>query len=429
MNSLQIVQDFDTYDFGGSDDSDNFSESQRESPYLSDHNERDSCWDKRRILADRVVALYQEAGESALAEKIAGCSQVLVFKNKDDGLKLNHTWLCRSIFCPLCQPRLAAKRRAKLFQILPKFLDDNQDFPLLFLTLTIKSIKINHLRKTLIHMNESWEKLMAYKAFRFFAGTLRSTEITRAFDVSYNSKKIGLLSSSKIAKWKWNNRGYNPDLLEIKATPWVHPHFHCLLIAPSDYFNDDSSNYISQPEFVKLWRRAAKLKYKPIVDIRRVKIDEIEQSVPFTLNEFESLDNEIQDDSDWISALLSAPGLPEEDTQEKPEALVPIPSQAVKAVLELCKYFCKPQQILGQEVNSSSRFTNSQWLKISTQQLKSMRLFNSSGIFRYYLREGAEEYANLIKIRDSQDIESPADYSPKVYYNWDKTDNRYRLRD
>lgn len=47
-----------------------------------------------------------------------------------------------------------------------------------------------------------------------------------------------------------------------------HPHFHVLLPVKRSYFG---KNYIKQAEWTSLWKRAMKLDYTPIVDIRRVK--------------------------------------------------------------------------------------------------------------------------------------------------------------
>jgi plasmid rolling circle replication initiator protein Rep len=48
-----------------------------------------------------------------------------------------------------------------------------------------------------------------------------------------------------------------------------HPHFHVLLPVKKSYFT--CKNYIKQADWTSFWKRAMKLDYTPIVDIRRVK--------------------------------------------------------------------------------------------------------------------------------------------------------------
>ena len=46
---------------------------------------------------------------------------------------------------------------------------------------------------------------------------------------------------------------------------------HVLLFVKSSYFTGNNTNYISQEEWTKLWAKAMKLDYTPVVDIRTVK--------------------------------------------------------------------------------------------------------------------------------------------------------------
>jgi hypothetical protein len=48
----------------------------------------------------------------------------------------------------------------------------------------------------------------------------------------------------------------------------VHPHMHVLLMVSPNYF--DRAHYIEQTKWVALWKRAARLDYDPVIDIRKV---------------------------------------------------------------------------------------------------------------------------------------------------------------
>lgn len=59
--------------------------------------------------------------------------------------------------------------------------------------------------------------------------------------------------------------------LEVTHNPETgeyHPHFHALLCVTPSYFTRD---YIKQSEWVQLWQEAARLDYKPMVNVQAVK--------------------------------------------------------------------------------------------------------------------------------------------------------------
>ena len=106
----------------------------------------------------------------------------------------------------------------------------------LFLTLTIKNVSGKELNRTLSKMAEGFRRLMMYKKVdKNILGYLRATEVT------YSSE----------------HENY-------------HPHLHVLLFVKSSYFRDKNS-YLAQEDWTKLWAKAMKLDYVPVVDIRAVK--------------------------------------------------------------------------------------------------------------------------------------------------------------
>ena len=49
----------------------------------------------------------------------------------------------------------------------------------------------------------------------------------------------------------------------------AHPHFHILLVVDSKYFS--SRNYLNKAEWTEMWRKALRVDYTPVVDVRRIK--------------------------------------------------------------------------------------------------------------------------------------------------------------
>ncbi|CFV19642.1 plasmid rolling circle replication initiator protein [Streptococcus agalactiae] len=107
----------------------------------------------------------------------------------------------------------------------------------LFLTLTIKNVSGKDLNKTLSKMTEGFNRLFKYKKVdKNVLGYLRATEVT----------------------YSTEHEDY-------------HPHLHVLLMVKPNYFSGRGDNYLTQEEWTKLWAKAMKLDYTPVVDIRTVK--------------------------------------------------------------------------------------------------------------------------------------------------------------
>ena len=105
----------------------------------------------------------------------------------------------------------------------------------IFLTLTVKSAPAEGLKETIDLMYAAWDRLFSRKTFkRAYLGWFRALEIT------YNGK-----------------------------SGEYHPHFHAILLVEPDYFT--GKDYRRTDQWVQEWRKAARLDYDPICDIRAVK--------------------------------------------------------------------------------------------------------------------------------------------------------------
>lgn len=207
-----------------------------QAPALSDLSPGDKPWDKHRSFADTVQSHYRGSEFQDYANRVQDCSQLLGFgltcqEDNSLKLKLKAARFCRVRHCPVCQWRRSLMWKAKAYKVLPKIVDAYPTYRWLFLTLTMKNVKMNILKETLKDMNSGFRRLSQLKSFPAI-GWLRSTEVTRGRDGS------------------------------------AHPHFHSLLLVPSSYFGRD---YLKQSDWVEMWRKSMRLDYNPVLDVQAIK--------------------------------------------------------------------------------------------------------------------------------------------------------------
>ncbi|RKD19839.1 replication protein [Lactiplantibacillus paraplantarum] len=130
------------------------------------------------------------------------------------------------------------KNSSQLKQIIAEAVSRQPKGRFLFLTLTVKNAcGAEELRSSLRVLTKAFNKLTRYKKVtKNLLGYLRSTEIT------VNDE----------------DRSYNQ-------------HLHVLLFVKSSYFTGNNTNYIKQAEWTKLWQRALKVDYEPVVHVEIVK--------------------------------------------------------------------------------------------------------------------------------------------------------------
>jgi len=193
-------------------------------------------WRERKIENVR-YAEYLSILEFKRAHDVRGCGEVLRFRKIGEHLKLYQTWFCKKRLCPLCNWRKSMKNSSQLKQIIAETIKREPTGRFLFLTLTVKNVMTaEELKRSLRAMTKAFNKLMRYKKItQNLLGYLRSTEITvNEKDGSYNQ------------------------------------HLHVLLFVKSSYFKN-SNNYIKQADWAKLWQRALKVDYEPVVHVQAVK--------------------------------------------------------------------------------------------------------------------------------------------------------------
>ena len=125
---------------------------------------------------------------------------------------------CKNRFCPMCSWRKARKDALGL-SLMMQHIKQTEDKQFIFLTLTTPNVTSEYLENEIKHYNKAFKKMVERKKVKsILKGYVRKLEIT------YNKKRDD----------------YNP-------------HFHVLIAVNKSYFTD-KRYYISQKEWLNLWR-------------------------------------------------------------------------------------------------------------------------------------------------------------------------------
>ena len=210
--------------------------------WLADVDERQRKHDLHKAESLRVALLYARSNIEALMKrgrKMDGCADLLEFVREYDagrkvwGLKFRGAASCSNRFCPWCSWRRSVKLAARFKAAMPKIESAYPTARWLFLTLTVRNCDVSDLGRTIQHMMKSWQRLHQRKVVKgAVLGWIRNLEVTRG------------------------------------VSDTAHPHFHCLLLVPSNYF---TKNYITQSRWLELWQEATRDENITQVDIRPVK--------------------------------------------------------------------------------------------------------------------------------------------------------------
>ena len=144
---------------------------------------------------------------------------------------------CKNRFCPVCAWRKARKDALGL-SLMMQYIKQQEKKEFIFLTLTTPNVQNEQLEDEIKHYNKSFKKMVERKKVKsIIKGYVRKLEIT------YNKKRDD----------------YNP-------------HFHVLIAVNKSYFKDTRS-YISQKEWLNLWRDVTGMP-----EITQVQVQKIRQN-------------------------------------------------------------------------------------------------------------------------------------------------------
>jgi len=196
---------------------------------------------EKKLLNNDYILKLQKCGFYDIANRVAECGNFLIFSLQENLIiserrrRLKRANMCKDRFCVYCNWRRAINLSNELKNALEQ-LKSERDIEILFLTLTAKNEPIERLRKTIKSMNEAFHRMQRTKRFK--------------------KSILGYIKAIEILGSKTKNGE-------------SHVHFHCLLIVPKSYFS--GKYYINRKEWVEMWKKALRVDYDPIVDVRRVR--------------------------------------------------------------------------------------------------------------------------------------------------------------
>lgn len=206
----------------------------------------------------RISSFYCDANDdtnaciwSNRANRLNNCATVLNFNvyadeqsSNGECKKIKGMNSCRIRLCPVCSWRRSLKIHSQCRKIIDA-MENEQNYDYLLLTLTVPNVPASQLNSKVDELMNSWNKFVGYKRFEnAVVGWYRALEITH--NVNRNSKSFDT----------------------------YHPHFHCILAVEKDkYFSSNYDMYISQSEFLDMWRKAMNDYSITQVDVRKVKVD------------------------------------------------------------------------------------------------------------------------------------------------------------
>lgn len=206
----------------------------------TDKNGKDRKWKERKFANIDLAASLERLGYRNF-NNVYECAEVLRFREQEDGsLKLFQTWFCKKKLCPICNWRRSMKYSYQAEEVITEAIKQYPKGRFIFLTLTVKNVNGDFIKQEITQISEGFRRLMLYKKVdKNVIGYLRALEIT----------------------YSTNRDDY-------------HPHLHVLLFVSSSYFTGNGNNYISQDEWTSLWKKAMKLDYTPVVNVKAVKATE-----------------------------------------------------------------------------------------------------------------------------------------------------------
>lgn len=178
---------------------------------------------------------------------------------------LNKACFCYLRTCAICWRIKSSKIRNKVFHGVERMLLEYPNLQAIFLTLTVKNCHQSELRNQINQLQKAWNSFKRASDFPAI-GYLKTIEVTRPSDCYYAGIYVGRYGTKMIKKIKNLITDFDNKLWYEYFTEEVHPHIHALLIVEHSYF----ANMIDHLGWVARWKLAAKLDYKPVVDVRRV---------------------------------------------------------------------------------------------------------------------------------------------------------------
>lgn len=222
---------------------------------FSDCLELEQKFQPKKLSSQILAQSFSRLGKSKKkVARVLDCGSLLEFRHAEIvpgvGLfekqgELHNANFCRERLCPMCAWRRSYKIFAQCSQIMDLIVND---YEFVFLTLTIPSVAASGLSIAIDKLMKGFSILMKKTRLKkAVCGFYRALEVTR--NNNFFSKSYGL----------------------------YHPHFHIVFAVRKSYFT--SRDYISQSEFLQMWRDSFGDQSITQVDVRRTFGNDISASV------------------------------------------------------------------------------------------------------------------------------------------------------
>jgi plasmid rolling circle replication initiator protein Rep len=229
---------------------DEIEEALKSFPTLSEKTQADLA--ERKHATERIAKGWEMAGDAKKANKILGCSSLVVYEHYQSDTTGKERWMlehadfCMLRTCLVCNWRRSVRNRMKLealvnyiftenYKAHPKLTDPARLNNPLFLTLTIPSIKAENLKDAIKLLLSGWRTL------------------TR------NGKRSQLWSQGLVGFWR------SIEITRNEETGLYHPHLHVFMLATNAYYSDPTQKrnhsklYMSSEHWAQKWTRCIML--------------------------------------------------------------------------------------------------------------------------------------------------------------------------
>lgn len=212
--------------------------------------------------------IVKHVSKSNFDENIYVCGDFTLFLGDRtmEKLKLKKGNFCKNRFCPMCAWR-KAKKDGLVISILMKYLKLELKKEFIFLTLTTPNVQGFELNDEIKKFNKAFKKLMERKEVKSVVkGYIRKLEVT------YDKFKIITKELYEKKKSYFDKRGLQVGDPNPTYNTY-NPHFHIIIAVSKSYFTQ-TSQYINQERWLKLWQEATGDNSITQVNVKKVKAND-----------------------------------------------------------------------------------------------------------------------------------------------------------
>lgn len=177
---------------------------------------------------------------------------------------------CGNRFCPICTWKKAKKDAIKI-SVLMESITVKENYEYIFLTLTSPNVDEEDLASEIDKFNHAINKLFKRRNVeKIVQGYVRKLEVTTDQE-KYITKELYRRKGNYFKKHGLEVGNPNPQYNTY------NPHLHVILAVKKNYF-DDKKNYISQSEWLSMWKECMQDERITQVDVKKVRTSENSKS-------------------------------------------------------------------------------------------------------------------------------------------------------